>query len=90
MTYCSVVAVLASVGLIKKCFGDYAVLKILSLNFEPLPPLISEINLKFDCSTLCVLNRSLVSQNFVLKSYLYQKLSRKNLWGSRPPLSLRA
>ena len=29
---------------------------------------------------------SLVSQNFFLKSYLYQKLSRKNLWGSaRPP-----
>ena len=31
MTYCSVVAVLALVGLTKKRFGHYAVLKILSL-----------------------------------------------------------
>ena len=52
-----------------------------SLNFERLPPLISGLNPKFDYATLCVLNRRLVSQNFVLKSYLYQKLSRKNLLG---------
>ena len=52
-----------------------------SLNFEPLPPLISGLNSKFDYATLCVLNWSLVSQNFVLKSYLYQKLSRKTLGG---------
>ena len=44
------------------------------LNFEPLPPLISGLNSKFDYVTLCVLNWSLISQNFVLKSYLYQKL----------------
>ena len=31
MTYCSVVAVLALVGLTKKRFGHYAILKILSL-----------------------------------------------------------
>ena len=52
-----------------------------SLNFELLPPLISRLNSKFDYATLCVINWSLVSQNFVLKYYLYQKLSRKNLWG---------
>ena len=45
-----------------------------SLNFEPLYPLISGLNSKFDYVTLCVLNWSLLSQNFVLKSYLYQKL----------------
>ena len=57
------------------------------LNFGPLPPLISGLNSKFCYATLCVLNWSLVSQNFVLKSYLYQKLPRKNLWevGSTPP-----
>ena len=31
MTYCSVVTVLAIVGLTKKCFGHHAILKILSL-----------------------------------------------------------
>ena len=31
MTYCSVVTVLALVGLTKKRFGHYAILKILSL-----------------------------------------------------------
>ena len=31
MTYCSVVTVLASVGLTKKRFGHYAILKNLSL-----------------------------------------------------------
>ena len=58
-----------------------------SLNFEPLFPLISGLNSKFDYATLCVLNWSLVIQNFVFKSHLYQKLSRKNLWrvGSPPP-----
>ena len=56
-----------------------------SLNFEPLPPLISELNSKFDHAILCVLNWSLVSQNFVLKSYLYQKLWRKTFGGSRTP-----
>ena len=58
-----------------------------SLNFEPLCPLIYWLNCKFDCATLCVLNWSLVSQKFVLKSYLYQKLLRKNLSGgsARPP-----
>ena len=56
------------------------------LNFKPLPPLISGVNTKFDYATLCVLYWSLVSQNVALKSYFYQKLSRKNLWGSaRPP-----
>ena len=57
-----------------------------SLNFKPVPPLISGLNSKFDYATF-VLNWSLVSQNFVLKSYLYQKLSRKNLSGvsSTPP-----
>ena len=52
-----------------------------SLNFEPLLHLISGLNYKLDYALLCVLNWSLVSQNFVLKSYLYQKLSRKILWG---------
>ena len=51
------------------------------LNFEPLLHLISGLNSKFDYFTLCVLNSSLGSQNFVLKSYIYQKLLRKNLWG---------
>ena len=45
-----------------------------SLNFEPLPPLISGLNSKSDYTTLCVLNWILVSQNFVLKLCLYQKL----------------
>ena len=63
-----------------------------SFNFEPLPPLISGLNPKFDHASLCVLNRSLVSQNFVLKSYLYQTLSRKTFFGDGrldppPPLS---
>ena len=49
--------------------------------FDSLPPPISEINPKFDYATLCALNRSLVSQNFIFKSYLYQKLSRRKLWG---------
>ena len=57
-----------------------------SLNYESLPPLISGLNSKFDNATVCVLNWGLLSQNFVLKSYLYQKLLRKNLWGSAPPL----
>ena len=62
-----------------------------SLNFEPLPPLISGLNSKFDYAILCVLNWSLVSQNFVLKSYLYQKLLRKTLGGlARPPPPLRS
>ena len=52
-----------------------------SLNFEPSPPLISGLNSKFDYATSCVLNGSLASQNFVLKSFLYQKVSRRNLWG---------
>ena len=56
-------------------------------NFEPIPPLISGLNSKFHYSTLRALNGSLVSQNFVLKSYLYQKLLRKRLWAgsARPP-----
>ena len=45
-----------------------------SLNFEILRPLISGLNPKFDYATLCALNRSLVSQNLVLKSYLHKKL----------------
>ena len=54
-----------------------------SLNFEPLP--ISELYSKFNYATLFVLNWSLFSQNFFVKSYLYQKLSRKNLWGFGSP-----
>ena len=62
---------------------NYAFEQILKhfLSFEPLPPLISGLNPKFAYATLCVLNRSLVSQIFVLRSYFYQKLSRKNVWG---------
>ena len=56
-----------------------------SLNFEPLPLPISGINLKFDYTILCVLNQSLVSQNVVFKSYLYQKLSRKTFGGRLDP-----
>ena len=52
-----------------------------SLNFVPPPPLISGLTSKFDHATLCVLNWSLVSQNFVLKSYLYRNLSRKTFGG---------
>ena len=56
------------------------------LNFEPLPLPISGLNLKFDYDTLYVPNRSLLSQNLVFKSYLYQTLSRKLFGGSsRPP-----
>ena len=69
--------------LTQKIPKDYVFEQILkhSLNFEPLPPLISRLNFKFDYATLCVLNWCLVSQNFVVKSYLYQKLWRKNLYG---------
>ena len=56
-----------------------------SLSFESLPPLISGLNPKFEYSTVCVLNRNLARKNFVFKSYLYQKLSRKK-FGSRLPL----
>ena len=60
-----------------------------SLNFKPFPPLISGLNPKFAYTTLCVINRSLAGQNFALKSYLYQKLSRKTFGGSaRPPSPL--
>ena len=47
---------------------------------------MSGVNSKFDYATLYV-NWSLLSQNFVLKFYLDQKLSRKDLWGvgSTPP-----
>ena len=61
-----------------------------SLDFGPLLPLISALNSKFDN----VLNWSLVNLNFVLKSYLYQKLSRKRPFGGSaaqlppPPPSL--
>ena len=62
-----------------------------SLNFEPLPRFISRLNSKFDYTTLCVLNWSLVSENLVLKSYLYQNLSRKAFGGAaRPPPPLRS
>ena len=54
-----------------------------SLNFECLPPLISWLDFKFDDATLCVLNRSLVSQNFALKSYLYQKFFKEKPLGGR-------
>ena len=50
-----------------------------SLNFELLPSVISGLNSKFDYAILCVVNWSFVSQNFVLKSYLCQKLWRKSL-----------
>ena len=43
MTYYSVVTVLASVGLTKKSFGHYAILKILSLR---LPSTIHVLTLK--------------------------------------------
>ena len=57
-----------------------------SLNFKPLPSLISRFNHKFDYVTLFVLNWSLISQNFSFKSYLYQNHRRKTLKGwSRPP-----
>ena len=52
------------------------------LKFEPLTPLISELNPKFGNATLCVLNGSLLSQNFVSKSYLYQTILRKTFGGS--------
>ena len=53
-----------------------------SLNFERLLPLISGLNpkSKLDYATLRVLNRRLVSQSFVLKSYLYEK--KKHFVGS--------
>ena len=52
-----------------------------SLNFEPLPPLISGLNSKFDYATLCVLNHEVwLAKISFLESYLYQTLSRKNIW----------
>ena len=47
-----------------------------SLNFEPLLLLLSELNLKFHNATLCVLYRSMFSQNFVLN--LVYLLSHKS------------
>ena len=49
----------------KKAQKSYVSEQILkhSLNFEPLPPLISGLNLKLCHATLCILNRSLLSQN---------------------------
>ena len=54
-----------------------------SFNFEPLPSLIYGLNLKCYYAPLRAFNWSLASQNFVAKSYLCQKLWRKNLWSGR-------
>ena len=59
-----------------------------SLKFEPLLPLFSGLNSKFDFVTTYILYWSLLRQNFVLKSYLYLTLSRKlkTFMGSARPL----
>ena len=61
-----------------------------SLIFDPLP--ILGISSKFYCTPLTGHHWSWISQHFILKTYAYPKLWRKNLWGvgsSPPPHGIR-